>query len=197
MQKETGFEQVASHRHFATLDLVVIALLAALGNIISSLLDMLKPFFKASPIPFFQLLGGYHLIWMALGFGITRKHGAPTFVATIKGVLEFMFWDPFFGPWVIALNLVEGLMLDAGFYAFRRLRSERARWIIAGSLGNLLQPLVSYTIVTYYLGRAFPEYLLVATLFAVVSGAVIAGVLGYQLQKTVRRPDVQAFVSSG
>ncbi len=200
MQKETQKstpDQDVHPRYFTTLNLVVIALLAALGNVVSSGLDIFKPIFKASPIPFFQLFGGYHLIWMALAFGITKKHGAPTFVAAIKGVLEFMFWDPFFGPWVILLNLVEGTMLDLGFYAFRRLASERGRWIIAGCLGNLFQPLVSYSIVFYYLQKGFPDLLLVATAFAVVSGALIAGLLGFQLQKVLRRQDVQAFIASG
>jgi ABC-type thiamin/hydroxymethylpyrimidine transport system permease subunit len=199
MQEEVQKSDTAQnvhHRYFTTLNLVVIALLAALGNVISSCLDMLKPLFKVSPVPFFQLFGGYHLIWMALGFGITRKHGAPTFVAAVKGVLEFMFWDPFFGPWVIVLNLVEGTMIDLGFYAFRRLTSERGRWIIAGIIGNLFQPLVSFSIVFFYLGKGFPEYLLVATAFAVVSGSLIAGLIGYQVNKVLQRQDVQVFIKS-
>jgi ABC-type thiamin/hydroxymethylpyrimidine transport system permease subunit len=186
-------------RYFSTLNLVVIAFLAALGNIISASLDNFKLFFPAGTIPYFQFFSGYHLIWMALAFGITRKHGAPTFVAAIKGIFEFMSWDAFFGPWVILLNLVEGAMLDLGFYAFRRLNSERGRWIIAGCLGNLFQPLISSSIGFYYIGRLFPEItiLLLATVFSVVSGALIAGLVGYQLQKVLRRQDVQAYMASG
>lgn len=202
MQKETqeiAPTQDVHPRYFTTLNLVVIALLAALGNIISASLDNFKSFFPAGSIPYFQLFSGYHLIWMALAFGITKKHGSPTFVAAIKGIFEFMSWDAFFGPWVIVLSLVEGAMLDLGFYAFRRISSERGRWITAGCLGNLFQPFVSFSIVFYYIGRPFPEItiLLIATAFAVVSGALIAGLLGFQLQKVLRRQDVQAFITSG
>nr|MDO8113930.1 ECF transporter S component [Candidatus Sigynarchaeota archaeon] len=185
-------------RRYSTRDLVVIAILAALGNVISSMLDLLKPLFKASPVPFFQLFGGYHLIWMALAFGITKKYGAPTFTAAIKGILEFFFWDPFFGVWVILLNLLEGAMIDVGFYIGQYIKSERRRWILAGLTGNTFQPIVSYSIVFYYLGKPFPDptILLIAMGFAVVSGALIAGLLGYQLDKVLHRSDVQAFISS-
>jgi ABC-type thiamin/hydroxymethylpyrimidine transport system permease subunit len=88
-------------------------------------------------------------------------------------------------------------MIDLGFYAFRRLGSERGRWVIAGCIGNLFQPLVSYSIVFFYLQKGFPEFLLVATVFAVVSGALIAGLLGFQVQKVLRRQDVQTYIASG
>jgi ABC-type thiamin/hydroxymethylpyrimidine transport system permease subunit len=195
--KAQDLQGIGKKRYFSTVDLVVVAILAALGNVISSGLDMLKPIFKGSPIPVFQLMSGYHLIWMALGFGITRKAGAPTFVAGIKGILEFMFWDPFFGPWVILLNLVEGVMLDAGFYLFRRIRSGRRRWMLAGMLGNAMQPLVSYSLVFYYLGKPSPDLviLLVATTFSLASGCLITGLLGFQIDVVLHRPDVQAFIS--
>ncbi len=201
MQQQENTQRKAlaeKQRRYSTRDLVVIAILAALGNVISSTLDMLKPLFNASPVPFFQLLGGYHLIWMALAFGITGKHGAPTFTAAIKGILEFFFWDPFFGPWVIVLNLLEGIMIDVGFYIGQRIKSERHRWVFAGAIGNALQPLVSFGIVFYYLGKPFPDVtiLLLAMGFAVVSGALIAGIFGYQLNKALHRGDVQAFISS-
>ncbi|MBN2151937.1 MAG: ECF transporter S component [Candidatus Lokiarchaeota archaeon] len=187
------------NRYFTNFDLVVIAMLAAVGNIISVSLDYFKFVFPKTGPPFFQLFGGYHLIWMVLAFGITRKQGSPTFVAAIKGIFEFMSWDAFFGPWVIALSLVEGVGIDVGFYLFKRLRSERARCIIAGALGNLFQPVVSYSIVLYYIGKPLPTIpiLLAAMAFAVVSGALIAGLLGFELVRVVKRKDVQAFIKSG
>nr|MDO8083438.1 ECF transporter S component [Candidatus Sigynarchaeum springense] len=184
--------------YFTTFDLVVIALLAALGNIISASLDYFKFVFPKTGAPFFQLFSGYHLIWMILAFGITKKQGSPTFVAAIKGIFEFMSWDAFFGPWVIVLNLVEGAGIDIGFFVSKKLRSDRGRCIIAGILGDLFQPLVSYSIVFYYIGRAFPDItiLLVAMAFAAVSGALIAGLLGNQLLRILRRKDVQTFMTS-
>ncbi|MEX2681642.1 MAG: ECF transporter S component [Candidatus Sigynarchaeota archaeon] len=184
--------------YFSTFDLVIIALLAALGNIISASLDYFKFVFPKAGPPFFQLFSGYHLIWMILAFGITKKHGSPTFVAAIKGIFEFMSWDAFFGPWVIVLNIVEGVGIDVGFMLSRKLRSDRVRCLIAGILGNLFQPLVSYSIVFYYIGRPFPDptILLIAMGFSVTSGAVIAGLLGHQLLQVLRRKDVQTYMAS-
>ncbi|MFX0103386.1 MAG: ECF transporter S component [Candidatus Hodarchaeota archaeon] len=185
-------------RYFTTVDLATIGLLAGLGNLVSSGLDLFKPFFKGLPVPVFQLLGGYHLIWLILAFGFTKKRGSPTMTALIKGILEFMLWDPFFGPWVIPLCIVEGIMIDFGLWAFQRLENERTIWILSGIVGNAIQPVVSYSIIFYYLGKSFPDpyILFFAMLFAIISGALIAGLLGHELNQLFHRKDVRAYITS-
>ena len=201
MQQEDSkhdIDNIAKRRYFTTINLVVIAILAALGNVISSMLDLFKPLFKASPIPFFQIFGGYHLIWMALAYGLTGKYGASTFTAAIKGILEFMFWDPFFGPWVLLLNLAEGIMIDVGFYLFHHFNHERRRWVATGMLGNVAQPFISYSIVFYYLGQPVLDafIMLAAMALAVASGALITGLLGFHVNTVLQRVDVRAFIST-
>lgn len=200
MEKSVINQDVAEkskNRYFSTVNLVIFAILAVLGNVVSNFgLDFLKNVIPKAPVPFLQLLSGHHLIWMALAFGLTKKHGAPTFTASIKGIMEFMLGDAYFGPWVILLNIVEGGMLDVGFYLMKRFNYQKIKWIIAGAIGNVFQPLATYSLIHLYVGKPFIAYeiLIIATIMAVISGIFITGLLGHEIAKILNREDVRAYM---
>ncbi len=174
--------------YFSTLEIVYISLLGVLAGLLSSyvpFIDLLKSMLPP-PNPLPQLLGGHHLWWMAIAFGLTRKKGAAISTAGIKGILEFMLGDPF-GPVIMFLNLLEGASLEAGFIIPGRMKNahdSKFRWALAGAIGNVTQPPFFWLLKgTLFM---FPWYFItLACVFAFISGALISGLLGLAVVKVL------------
>ncbi|MHA1371981.1 MAG: ECF transporter S component [Promethearchaeota archaeon] len=185
-------EKNINRYYFMTIDLLYLVILGVLGGVVSTIIiDPVVNLIKAvvprgSPVP--QLFGGHHVLWMVLAYGMVRKHGSPTIAAGIKGLLEFILGDPI-GPWIIILNLVEGLSVEFGFLiakAIKRNGVSTIWWLIAGGLGNAFQPPLFWLIRQKLF--IFPWYFVViASIFAFISGVFLAGLLGKLIIKMLNR----------
>lgn len=191
--KETDVMALKRKHYFSTLDIVYFAILGMMGGVISSyvpIVDLLKNVLPP-PNPLPQLLGGHHLIWMVLAFGVTGKHGAAASTAVIKGILEFMVGDRL-GPIIILLNLLEGISIELGFYITRSLRRAGKvmhAWGLAGGIGNVTQPPFFWL----FMGRLFifPAYFVVlACVFAFVSGIFISGLLSLSVLRFLEKAGI-------
>jgi ABC-type thiamin/hydroxymethylpyrimidine transport system permease subunit len=104
-----------SRRYYLTTkDLVTIALLSALGGVLSTYLGYLGNLINhAFGVPFGagQFLAGMHVLWIALAVGITRKKGVGTLTGTVKGIVE-LFMGSTHGIVIVLVSLVQGAIVD-------------------------------------------------------------------------------------
>ena len=105
----------ASPRYYLTTkDLVTIALLSALGGVLSTYIGYLGNLINhmfGVPFGAGQFLAGMHVLWIVLAVGITRKKGLGTVTGTVKGVVE-LFMGSTHGIIIVLVSLVQGLIVD-------------------------------------------------------------------------------------
>ena len=171
-------------------DLLIAAILGIMGGFISSLvpfslpIKMIYPFMGGT-----QLVSGHHTIWMSIAFGLTRKKVAPLVAAFIKGIIEALLGDPW-GAFILLINVIEALVLIAGFWLVERMneRDTKFGWAIAGGLGNFVQAPIFWIIT----GKLFILHFSLAILsfiFAFLSGCLITGLLGRQIVILIQKSE--------
>ena len=174
--RETGF--ILNIKKITNLDLLYSTIIGVLGGIISSLI----PFSLLNKVWFpltggTQLVSGHHVIWASIIYGLTKKKPAIFLTMFSKGLLEFLFGDPW-GLLIIFVNLIEALFLSLGFLFMEKIGEGETKlgWAIAGGFGNFFQAPFFWVInQRWYLHWSL---WILAFIFAFVSGMVIVGLLG-------------------
>ncbi len=158
--------------YYSTRDLLVIAVLAALGGVMSTYvgyLGNLVNHIMGVPYGAGQIVGGLHILWMVLIIAITGKKGAGAMGGLIKGFVEFVSGSRL-GVFVILLSLIEGIFTEIGYWPFRKYKG--LAYMIAGGLGsfaNVLTFQIAY--------QAYDNIFLfgAVSLLSIISGVVFAG----------------------
>lgn len=180
----------AQRYYYTTRDLLLMAALAALGGISSTYINFMGDFFQ-SFLGFAgttQWAAGLHVLWLVLAVGLTKKAGAGTITGILKGGVE-LFSGNTHGLLILLVDLVAGIVLDAGVLPFRK-RDHWTAYALAGGLASASNVLV------FQLFAAVPADILtygligLIALVAFISGLVFAGVLGAGLLTTLRRSGV-------
>jgi len=174
--KKTGYSSKGKKR-LLTLDLIYSAIIGVLGGVISSLIPfslLMKwyPFVGGT-----QLVSGHHVIWGSIIYGLTKNKKNIILTMLSKGILEFLFGDPW-GLLIIFVNVMEGVLLLLGFYIMEKLGEGKSKlgWGIAGALGNFFQAPFFWIIQQrWYLHWSLWA---LAFIFALISGVLITGLLG-------------------
>ncbi|WP_424359078.1 ECF transporter S component [Methanocella sp. MCL-LM] len=164
----------ANKYYFSTRDLLIIAVLGAMGGAFSVYMGyLIAEAYNAIRVwfPVAESLSGVHLIWIVLVIAITNKKGSGVLAGLLKGSIEFLMGSRL-GLFVILLSLVEGLFAEIGFWPFRKYR--RLSYLLAGGLGT------ASNVVAFQFFVPFNSPLLfgLATFMAFLSGVVIAGIFG-------------------
>jgi len=100
--------------HFTTKDLVTIALLSALGGVLSTYIGYLGNMVNhiiGVPFGAGQFMAGLHVIWIMLVLGITKKKGAATTAGILKGIVE-LFMGSTHGVVIVVVSAIQGLIPD-------------------------------------------------------------------------------------
>jgi energy-coupling factor transport system permease protein len=177
--KESGFFAKLGFQKFTTRDILLIAVLAAIGGV--------AKVFTAQGYVLMAAFGPYgSAIWSALFFiwpiiaaFVVRKPGAATISMLLGGVIELLAGSPI-GVIVLYSNLVEGLGADIGFLIWRYLKFGILQHMVAG----LLEPIGGFFITYFFF--SFPSLGIGAfILFVIVSlvGGVLGGLLAYAINK--------------
>jgi energy-coupling factor transport system substrate-specific component len=163
--------------YFSTRDLLIMAVLAALGGVASTYVNAVSDAMHA--ILGFpgatQWAAGLHVLWIVLAMGITGRTGTGTITGILKGTVELMSGNTH-GVIVLLVNLVAGLLVDFGFLIFRG-KGSLLSYLIAGGLATASNVLV------FQLFATLPQNILAATAIAIlfgvalVSGLVFAGII--------------------
>lgn len=160
------------------LDLLYSTIIGVMGGIISNLIPfslLIKVWYPLTGGT--QLVSGHHVIWAAIIYGLTQKKSTIMLTMITKGILEFLFGDPW-GLLIILVNLMEGFFLIIGFLFMEKIGEGETKlgWGIAGGFGNFFQAPFFWIINQ----RWYLHWVLwaLAFMFAFISGIFITGVLG-------------------
>ena len=176
--------------YYSTRDLLLMAALAALGGLASTYINFIGDFFQ-SILGFAgttQWAAGFHVLWLILAVGLTKKQGAGTITGILKGAVE-LFTGNTHGLLVVLVDIVAGILVDLGLLAFHK----RDHWLpysIAGGLAS------ASNVFVFQVFAAVPADILtygligLIALMAFLSGFLFAGILGFTLITTLRKSGV-------
>lgn len=187
--KRTGLGS-QEKRSITVLDLIYSSIIGVLGGIISSFIPfslLIKVWYPLTGGT--QLVSGHHVIWASIIYGLTKKKLNIIITMFSKGLLEFLFGDPW-GLLILFVNLMEALCLAGGFYLMEKIGEADTKlgWGIAGGIGNFFQAPFFWIInQRFYLHWTLWT---LAFIFAFISGILIVGLLG----RTVKNALIKAGV---
>jgi len=176
--------------YFPTRDLLMMAVLAALGGIASTYIQTLANALHAA-LGFpgaTQVLAGLHVIWIVLAVGLTGKEGAGTVTGIVKGAVEFLSGNTH-GILIILIDVVAGILVDVGMLPFRNKNSYLA-YSVAGGMATASNVFVFQLFASVPSDVLAMSAILLVGLASFISGVLLAGVLGRVLLDSLRRAGV-------
>ena len=179
-----------ARRYFFTLhELLIMASLAALGGVSSSLIGMVRTTVH-SLLPFhgMQSLAGIHVLWLVLVVGLVRKPGAATITGLLAGAVELLSGNPH-GLLSVAYAGLAGIVVDAVWIFFGGI-DHPVVYMLAGGVGAASNVLVTKYAASLGDSPVLASVLLIMTGVAFLSGIVLAGALGWWLLQVLRRAGV-------
>ncbi len=176
--------------YFSTRDLIISAVLAALGGVASTYINTLSDAVHAMlGLPgATQWAAGLHVLWIVLSMGIARKTGIGTITGILKGAVELMSGNSH-GVIILLVNLVAGLLVDFGFLVFK---NKKSLWpyLLAGGLATGSNVLVFQIFATMPLNILAASAIAILFMVAFISGLIFAGVIPSLLIKTLQKAGV-------
>ncbi len=169
-----------TRERFGVRDLVLIALLAAAGGVLSTYIGYLGNLInRLFGVPFGagQLIAGLHVVWSLLARLLIGRFGSGTLTGLLKGAVEFLSGGTH-GVVVLLVSFVEGLLVDLGMGILRR--RSLALTMITGAVASASNVLVFQAI--YFSGVSI-RFILVMAGLALVSGAVFGGYLAWDVER--------------
>jgi len=163
-------------------DLVLIALLAAIGGVLSTYVGYIGNLInRLFGVPFGagQLIAGLHVLWPILARLVIIRFGAGTLTGTLKGAVEF-FSGGTHGVIVVLVSLVEGLLVDLGMGVSRR---RSFAWTLAAGAAASASNVFVFQAV-YFSGVPLHYVGMMAGL-AGLSGAALGGFLAWDLERAM------------
>jgi ABC-type thiamin/hydroxymethylpyrimidine transport system permease subunit/DMSO/TMAO reductase YedYZ molybdopterin-dependent catalytic subunit len=185
-------ETVARRRayYFSTRDLLMMAVLAALGGVASTYVQTLANAAHAA-LGFpgaTQVLAGLHVVWLVLAVGLTGKQGAGTVTGIVKGGVEFLSGNTH-GILIILIDVVAGILVDLGMLPFRNKNSYFAH-AVAGGIATASNVFVFQLFASVPSDMLAMSALLLVGIVSFISGVLLAGLLGKVLLDALRRAGV-------
>ena len=171
--------------YFSTRDLLIMAVLAALGGVTSTYINALGDAVQAA-LGFpggTQWASGLHVIWVVLAVGILRKPGTGIIIGLLKGAVE-LFSGNSHGVIILLVNLVAGLLVDFGFLLFNY-RQKLLPYLFAGGLATASNVLVFQLFATIPMNILGMTAILILFIAALISGVIFAGFAPYLLVNTL------------
>ncbi|MBC7092480.1 ECF transporter S component [Candidatus Bipolaricaulota bacterium] len=176
-------------------DLVVVALLAAVGGALSAYVGYLGNLvnrFVGVPFGAGQILAGLHVVWPLLAAALVGRFGAATLTGLAKGAVEFLMGGTH-GVVILLVSAVQGAFVDLGM----SLDPRRRLWgfLLSGTVASASNVFVFQAL---YFSGVPVGYILIMAGLAGASGLVLGGWLAHDLLAALRRaglahaPHVQA-----
>jgi len=164
-------------------DLVLIALLSAVGGVLSTYIGYLGNLInRLFGVPFGagQLIAGVHVLWPLLARAIIRKFGSGTMTGLIKGLVEFLSGGTH-GIVIVLVSVIEGLFIDVGMSMSTR--RSLGVMMLSGAVASATNVFMFQAI--YFANIPLVVLLGMAGL-AFVSGAFFGGYLAWDLHGLLR-----------
>jgi ABC-type thiamin/hydroxymethylpyrimidine transport system permease subunit len=170
-----------------TKDLVTVALLSALGGVLSTYIGYLGNLINhifGVPFGAGQFLAGLHVLWIVLATGITRKKGVATTTGFIKGLVE-LFMGSTHGIIIVLVSLVQGILVDAVLFSTRA-KAERSP-IMYGIAGAIASASNVFVFQTFFFAGVPIVLILMISMLAAASGMIFCGWMATQMLESVER----------
>ncbi len=180
---------VMKRRYFATADLLTMAAVAVVGAILSSylwpaLMNIATPLFAfLGPIGWIGVSGVYVITPTIIAL-LIRRPGAVTLYSIVQGFVEMLFGNSF-GPMAMVYSGLEGLGIDIGMAIFRYKGGLFAAMVAAG-IGSLFVD----EVYIFLFGLQSAYTIIVGGLTALISGAVLGGLVGWLIVQALAKTGV-------
>lgn len=161
-------------------DLVLIALLAAVGGVLSTYIGYIGNLInRLFGVPFGagQIIAGLHIIWPLLARSLIGRFGSGTLTGLFKGMIEFLAGGTH-GVVIVLVSFVEGLLVDLGMGVSRR--PGLPLTMAAGAVASASNVFIFQAL--YFSGVSIGFILVMAGL-SFVSGAFFGGYLTWDLRR--------------
>jgi ABC-type thiamin/hydroxymethylpyrimidine transport system permease subunit len=169
----------------STKDLTTIALLSALGGVLSTYVGYLGNLVNhivGVPFGAGQFMAGLHVLWILLAVGITRKKGVGTATGTLKGVVEF-FLGSTHGVVIIVVSMVQGLLVDLLLLSDGSKRNRNlATYSVAGAIASASNVIVFQA---FFFSGVPLVLIAMLCMLAAASGMIFGGWLSLELLSTL------------
>ncbi|MDR0886680.1 MAG: ECF transporter S component [Clostridiales Family XIII bacterium] len=174
-------------KKFSAYDLIIIAIMAAIGIAIKPIVASVTHVISAPlMIPGGSLAGGLYMMWLVLAFAITGKYGSATLVGLIQAIIVMLTGVPgshglmslfsYVAPG-LAVDILMLLLLVLCRRDFDRLAS-----FLAGIAANVMGTLA----VNVIFFRLPPLFLALTILVATLSGG-IGGAIAWELYRVIKK----------
>jgi len=179
--------------YFSTKDLVTVALLSALGGILSAYVgylgNMVNHIFGV-PFGAGQFLAGLHVLWIVLALGITKKKGVGTMTGVLKGVIE-LFMGSTHGIVIVIVSAVQGLLADVFLFSDR---AKAERTVVPYATAAGISAASNVIVFQLFFFSGVPLILIaMLCMLAGASGIIFGAGLGIEMLESLE----QAGVTSG
>jgi energy-coupling factor transport system substrate-specific component len=170
-------------KYFSTRDLILIALMAALGLAVKPLVKTFTHVISTPlGIPGGSLTGGLNMLWLTLPLAITRKSGAATLTGLLQGVAVLVTgWFGTHGALSILTYALPGVMADLVSLFYKRFDK-----VDGQALYCLLANLTGTWLVGWMIMRLPKTPFLIALTLSVISG-IAGGVLSYLIHIELKK----------
>ena len=156
------------------------------GDTVGDALKLIYP-------PLKGLMGGMWLLGGVLGGLIIRKPGAAVYVELLAAMVPALMGNQW-GPTVLVSGLVQGLGAELVFLVFLYRVWKLPVAILAGALAGVFEWV--YEIFVWWVGYPW-SFKIPYLIFLAISGAILAGVLGWLIQQGLARTGVLNRFESG
>jgi len=178
-------------RPFTTLDLVIITMMAALGIAIKPVITPLAQIITGPiMIPGGVVAGGFYMLWLVLGYGLTgNKPGTTLLIGLVQGLIILM--QPFgnHGAFSIVTYAAPALAVELVYLVLKGPRSP-VRAFVGGVAANITGSfLVSVVVMRIEFWRLPLLPFLLMVLTAVLAGG-LGGLVAYDLLRRLGRFDL-------
>jgi ABC-type thiamin/hydroxymethylpyrimidine transport system permease subunit len=175
-----GSETRERRYRFDVRDIVLIALLSAVGGVLSTYVGYLGNLInRLFGVPFGagQLIAGLHILWPLLARAFVGRFGAGTLTGLTKGAVE-LFSGGTHGVIILLISSIEGLFVDLGLSITPR--RSLVLTMVTGAVASASNVLVFQAI---YFSGASMAFIGVMIGLSLISGAFFGGYLAWDLEK--------------
>jgi ABC-type thiamin/hydroxymethylpyrimidine transport system permease subunit len=162
--------------YFTTKELLIIAVLCALGGVLSTYIGYLGNLVnRLLGVPFGagQFMAGLHVFWIVIAYGMIKKTGSATLTGFIKGFVE-MLTGSTHGLVIVLVSGVQGLIYDTGMFGVKNKDNLAVCYLSAGiaAASNV------FVFQALYLAAVPFGYILMIGVLAFSSGIIFGGYFG-------------------
>ncbi len=167
-------------KSFKVLDLVLIAMLAALATAFKSIVGTLVRLITGPlGIPGGSLAGGFYMMWLALGYSVVNKRGSATLISVIQALILFTTGSPgSHGVWTFVTYIIPGICVDIVFLFSKNKKYNILHYMLSVIIAN-----IAGTIGSNVLFFRLSWFYLLFTLVAAAFSGAVGGVIAYTVSK--------------